>query len=168
LLWSLGRALLSMVCLASPALELSLLTSPLNVELARSGADQEPRDHDMPVKDLSWKPLRSHLRQGLPERSRARRPAFMAPVFAFGPSLWLTIAAGTAKGPFLPSGRSVTPSALFCVSDVWRKGGRGARIVRGQARSEKGYMTVMIWYNLHACLLFRSWLSLLFGRICRW
>lgn len=50
---SLGTALLPMVGFTSPALELSLLTSPLNVELSRTGADHDPSAHDMPVKLLS-------------------------------------------------------------------------------------------------------------------
>lgn len=41
-----------------------------------------------PVKVLRRKPPLAHLRHGLPERSRARRPALMAPRLALGPSLW--------------------------------------------------------------------------------
>ncbi len=40
-----------------------------------------------PVKLLSLKPPRAHLRQGLPLLSSARRPALIAPWFALGPSL---------------------------------------------------------------------------------
>src|SRR3569833_2031536 len=40
-----------------------------------------------PVKLLSLKPPFCHRRHGAPERSRARRPALMAPWFALGPSL---------------------------------------------------------------------------------
>jgi len=83
------------------SLELSLLTSPLNVELSLVGVDHDPTDHPIPVKLFNWKPLRSHLRHGLPVRSKARRPALIAPVLAFGPSLCVLMGAGPAKGPFL-------------------------------------------------------------------
>ena len=88
LLRSLGAALFPMgVALTSPVLEVSLLTSPLKAELSRNGDDQEPMPHAMPVKLFRWKPLRSHFLHGLPDRSRARSPALMAPVLALGPSL---------------------------------------------------------------------------------
>lgn len=41
-----------------------------------------------PVKLLTLKLSFCHLRHGLPDRSRARRPALMAPWLALGPSLW--------------------------------------------------------------------------------
>lgn len=100
---SLGTALLSMVGLMSVLLELSLFTSPLNVDEAPRGADQEPTSHDTPVKLLRPKPLRSHLRHGFPDRSSARRPALMAPMLAFGPSLWVLV---TMPPPF--EGRGVS------------------------------------------------------------
>lgn len=43
------------------------------------GAVHRGISHTVPVKLLSLKPPFAHFRQGLPERSRARRPAFMAP-----------------------------------------------------------------------------------------
>jgi hypothetical protein len=43
--------------------------------------------HETPVKLLTANVLRAHLRHGLPERSRARRPALIAPWLALGPSL---------------------------------------------------------------------------------
>jgi hypothetical protein len=108
LLCSLGRALLPIGFASLEPVE-SLLTSPANVR-SLVGAFQEGMPHIMPVKDLIWMPLRSHLRQGLPLRSRARRPALMAPVLAFGPSL----CAGTGLGVLVLSPeRSIEPSGLW-------------------------------------------------------
>jgi len=87
--------------LISPMLELSLFTSPLKVEADLVGAVHEPTAHDTPVKLLRAKPFRSHLRQALPDLSRARRPALIAPVLALGPSFLSVMGAGAAKGPFL-------------------------------------------------------------------
>lgn len=63
-----------------------------------------------PVKVLSWKPPLVHFRHGLPERSRARRPALMAPWFALGPS---RCAAG--RGSRVPSSLRL---CQCCVSAV--------------------------------------------------
>ena len=52
--------------------------------------------------------LALHLRHGLPLRSRARRPALMAPVLALGPSLW----AGMGLAAFWSFERSMVPSGL--------------------------------------------------------
>lgn len=52
-----------------------------------AGAVQRGISHNTPVKDFNLKPPLVHLRQGVPERSSARRPALIAPWFAFGPSL---------------------------------------------------------------------------------
>jgi hypothetical protein len=51
------------------------------------GATQRGISHKTPVNDFNLKPPLVHLRQGVPDRSRARRPALMAPWFALGPSL---------------------------------------------------------------------------------
>lgn len=51
------------------------------------GAVHRGTSQTVPVKLLSVNPPFVHLRHGLPERSRARRPALMAPWFALGPSL---------------------------------------------------------------------------------
>lgn len=56
--------------------------------LGFGGAVHRWISHETPVKVLSWKLPLAHLRQGFPERSRARRPALMAPWFALGPSRW--------------------------------------------------------------------------------
>lgn len=59
-----------------------------------------------PVKVLSWKLPLVHLRQGLPLRSRARRPALIAPWLALGPSR-----CAAARGSMVPSslcGRKVS------------------------------------------------------------
>lgn len=116
LLRSLGTGLLSIRPLMSPEAELSLLTSPLKVEASLCGVAQDPTAHETPVKLLSEKPFRSHLRHGLPVLSRARKPALIAPVLAFGPSLWPLAGVGPA-GPFFVGSvvRSMVPSALLNV-----------------------------------------------------
>lgn len=63
----------------------------------------------MPVNVLITKERFSHLRQGLPERSRARKPALIAPWLALGPSRWELFPLD-ALG-VLPLGASV-PSSL--------------------------------------------------------
>jgi hypothetical protein len=57
---------------------LSLFTSSEKTEVF-FGARQEGTDQVTPVKLRSWKPFFSHFLHGLPVRSRARRPALMAP-----------------------------------------------------------------------------------------
>ena len=80
-----------------------LLSSLFSLLLLPSGVGMDPSADDSgrgfggavhrgisqttPVKDLTLKPPLSHLRQGLPDRSSARRPALMAPWLALGPSL---------------------------------------------------------------------------------
>lgn len=63
--------------------------------LGLGGAVQRLISHSTPVNVLIWKPPLFHLRQGLPVRSRARRPALMAPWFALGPSRWAFARAGS-------------------------------------------------------------------------
>lgn len=70
------------------------------------GALQVGIPQTTPVKLFSWNGLRSHLRHGLPVRSRARRPALIAPWLAFGPSL---CEPPVARPPVWPS---VVPSSL--------------------------------------------------------
>jgi hypothetical protein len=65
------------------------------------GAVQRGISQTTPVKLLSLNPPLFHLRQGAPERSRARRPALMAPWLALGPSLWAALA--LALGSIVPS-----------------------------------------------------------------
>lgn len=55
-----------------------------------------------PVKVLRAKPPFDHLRQGFPDRSRARRPALIAPWLALGPSFWAA-ASRTAAWSMVPS-----------------------------------------------------------------
>lgn len=108
-LFSLGIALLPG---GLSSLELSLFTSPLaSMPLGRVGAFQELKAHVAPVKDLSCRPFFSQRRQGLPERSRALKPALMAPVLALGPSLWAAALAALALPPVSPE-RSMVPSGL--------------------------------------------------------
>lgn len=68
------------------------------------GAVQRGISQMTPVKVLSVKPPFVHFRQGLPDRSKARRPALMAPWLALGPSLW-------DARPFRPP--SMVPSSLL-------------------------------------------------------
>jgi hypothetical protein len=82
-----------------------LLSSLESTSLANPGVRHEGSCHMMPVKLRSCRGLRSHLRHAAPVRSRARKPAFMAPVLAFGPRRW---AAG-----------SLSPSSLFGVLEFW-------------------------------------------------
>lgn len=63
--------------------------------LGFGGATQRWISHSTPVKVLSRKLPLAHLRQGLPVRSRARRPALMAPWFALGPRRWALPRAGS-------------------------------------------------------------------------
>lgn len=68
------------------------------------GAVQRGISHWTPVNVLSVKPPLAHFRHGLPDRSKARSPALMAPWLALGPSLW-------AARPFRPP--SMVPSSLL-------------------------------------------------------
>ena len=71
-------ALLSSLTLVSVELVVSLLTSSAKTA-AFFGARQVGTAQLTPVKLRTWKPFFSHFRQGFPVRSRARRPALMAP-----------------------------------------------------------------------------------------
>lgn len=111
LLFSLGTALLPLtvsvpgtnpaLVSASPLSRAAILPSPFS-GLAILWLRQVGSCQPIPVKLLRRRACFSHLRQGAPERSNARRPALMAPVLAFGPSRW---AAGTLPGS--------PPSSLF-------------------------------------------------------
>lgn len=72
-----------------PCMEMSLaeaseapLASAESAEPFQLGSSQAT-----PVKLFNWKPLRCHLRHGVPVLSRALRLALMKPVLALGPSL---------------------------------------------------------------------------------
>ena len=84
----------------------SLLLSPdaespdVPSALTFGGAVQRGISQTTPVKLLSVKLPFCHLRQGLPDLSRARRPALIAPWLALGPSLWAAVAFG-ARGAVL-------------------------------------------------------------------
>jgi hypothetical protein len=94
----------------------SLLLSPdaespdVPSALTFGGAVQRGISQTTPVKLLSVKLPFCHLRQGLPDRSRARRPALIAPWLAFGPSLWAAVAFA-ARGAVLEW--SIEPSSLL-------------------------------------------------------
>jgi len=79
LLFSLWTALLAGSPLATVEPEVSLFTSPLKEVVKIPGVRHDGKPHPIPVKLLTSKDLRSHRRQGLPERSSARKPAFIAP-----------------------------------------------------------------------------------------
>lgn len=64
-----------------------------------------------PVKVFSVNEPLDHLRHGAPERSRARRPALMAPSFAFGPRF----------GAALVIVPSVVPSSLLMKSVLYHE-----------------------------------------------
>lgn len=91
-------------------LEASLLTSPAK-SVSGFGAVHDPRDHWTPVKLFNSKPFRFHLRHGLPDRSSARRPAFIAPVPPRGP-LAPPVAAAPPTRLAVGVGRSDAPSVL--------------------------------------------------------
>lgn len=78
----------SLFSLLLPSADGAAESSALDSGTVRGGAVQRGISQTTPVKLLSLKPPLAHLRQGLPDRSRARRPALMAPWFALGPSLW--------------------------------------------------------------------------------
>jgi hypothetical protein len=110
-LFSLGTAVLSLfsLLLASPSCSASGLPATLDLV----GAFHRGISHMAPVKLLMLKPVFCHLRQGVPDRSRARRPALIAPWFALGPSLW-------AVNPLMLFGvplGSMVPSSLRSVSN---------------------------------------------------
>ena len=65
---------------------ISLELSPLSFAIF-SPPFHEGTSQVMPVKLLTWNGFRFHLRQGVPDRSRARRPALMAFSAFLGPSL---------------------------------------------------------------------------------
>ena len=71
------------------------------------GAPQVGRLQTMPVKLLTVRPCLAHLRHGLPERSRARKPALMAPWLALGPSLCAPVGADCVQG--LPGSSPLAP-----------------------------------------------------------
>jgi hypothetical protein len=112
-------ALLSSLTLGSLEPVESLLTSSEKVA-ERLGAFHEGTSHTTPVKLRNLKPFFSHLRHlNLPVRSRARRPALMAPWFALGPSFEAGVAA--AKGLLVLG--SLIMSPLWAVSKLSSKGG---------------------------------------------
>lgn len=71
--------------------------------LGLGGAVHRLISQTTPVKLLSVKLPLAHLRHGFPDRSRARRPALMAPWLAFGPSLCAAALARTAAWSMVPS-----------------------------------------------------------------
>lgn len=91
---------------------LGWLASPFAPIFLDFGARHEGTCHVTPVKVLIVKPVLFHFRHGVPVRSRARSPAFIAPRLALGPSLW--VGAGATPGTALFVGfPSVTPFSLF-------------------------------------------------------
>lgn len=112
LLFSLGTALLPFIVSVPGAVRVGFVSlSPLSKatvtvpstfsDFARACVFHDGSCHRIPVKLRRRSGCFSHLRQGAPVRSKARRPALMAPVLALGPS---RCAAAT-----LPN----SPSSLF-------------------------------------------------------
>lgn len=96
-LFSLGTALLPFIVSVPGAVRVGFVSlSPLSKtgvtvpstfsDFANACVFQDGSCQRMPVKLFSRSGCFSHLRQGDPVRSRARRPAFIAPVLAFGPN----------------------------------------------------------------------------------
>lgn len=69
----------SLFSLLLPSAEGAAESSVPDSGTVRGGAVHRGISQATPVKLLSLKPPLAHFRQGLPERSRARRPALMAP-----------------------------------------------------------------------------------------
>lgn len=103
-------ALLSSLIFVSLEPVVSLLTSSAKMALL-VGARQVGTSHTTPVKLRIWKPFFAHLRQGFPDRSRARRLALMVPILALGPSFWTGVEA--AKGPLLFGSLIMSPIRCF-------------------------------------------------------
>lgn len=80
-------SVLLLALLSTPASTTTSLFSLFSSSFSALGVRHVGSCQTTPVKLFSCRGLRSHLRQGAPERSRARRPAFIAPVLALGPSL---------------------------------------------------------------------------------
>ena len=112
-LWlvSLSTALLLLLALSLGVL--ASLVSSLTFTVVVLGARHDGSCHATPVKLLTLNPVRSHLRQGLPERSRARRPALMAPWLALGPSLWVASGATVVQGLVVGLPFSTPPLSLY-------------------------------------------------------
>lgn len=79
--------LVSLFSLLLPSAETGPESSADNSGNVFGGAVQRGISQTTPVKLLSRKEPLAHFRQGLPDRSRARRPALIAPWLALGPSL---------------------------------------------------------------------------------
>ena len=92
----------------------SLEPSPVDAELAFSPPLHEGSSQTVPVKLFSVNGFLFHLRQGVPDRSRARRPALIAPWLALGPSLCETPTPLVTTG--LVALWSIVPSSLRIVS----------------------------------------------------
>lgn len=93
----------SLFSLLLPSADGAAESSALDPGLVRGGAVHRGISQETPVKLLSLKPPLAHFRQGLPDRSRARRPALMAPWFALGPSLWADGRAAALLWSMVPS-----------------------------------------------------------------
>ena len=80
-------------------------SAPASSGFGLGGAVHRGISQMVPVKLLSVKPPLAHFRHGLPDRSRARRPALIAPWLALGPRRW-----PAPRPPALPS---AVPSSLW-------------------------------------------------------
>ena len=92
----------------------SLESPPLDIGAAFSPPFHDGNSQTTPVKLLTANDFLFHLRHGLPDLSRARRPALIAPWLALGPSLC------AAPAPLVTTGLvpvwSMVPSSLWIVS----------------------------------------------------
>ncbi len=79
LLLSLLTCSFSLFSLLLPSTEADADSSAAGSGLGLGGAVQRGISQTTPVKLFSRNPPLAHFRQGFPERSRARRPALMAP-----------------------------------------------------------------------------------------
>lgn len=113
-LFSLSMALLLLCALLSPSSTgpLGFLSSPFVFKIVVFGARHNGSCHVTPVKLLTLKPLRSHLRHGFPVRSSARKPALIAPWLALGPSLWVASGATVVQGRAAGVPFSMAPFSL--------------------------------------------------------
>lgn len=144
LLGSMPFSLFSLLLLLSA--EAAADASVLPSSRAFGGAVQRGTSQTTPVKLLSVNPPRFHLRQGLPERSRARRPALMAPWFALGPSLW--------TAPFVAFG-SMVPSSLQARVSIRSSGQRMVQASQLTGEASSWVQACPLVWESHRCLSVR-------------
>lgn len=118
LTWAFSPGTMFSLLLPAADAETGMGSSAVSSGRGLGGAVQRGSSQTTPVKLLRVNPPLVHFRQGLPDRSRARRPALIAPMLALGPSLC------AAKPPRPPS---MVPSSLRGCQSSPVKGGRCRR-----------------------------------------